>query len=210
MRGRDVVRQRFQRLNSFSIGFPGLKQPWDSQKKLEWNAESVDYEGARRRSPTLSAFELFSCWLPRVEATLGWNSPTPLAFCFREKAFCFPAEAFCFREEAFCFPAEAFCFRQNRSRENLFAFTRRTTAFTRRITALSRRMTAFARRTTKSHCGMSFLEQAMSFAAESATEFGGGTNEIDQNLSGVRVLQTMTMRLKTKLLRSDLHVRQRK
>jgi hypothetical protein len=132
------------------------------------------------------------------------------AFCFREEAFCFPAEAFCFREEAFCFPAEAFCFRQNRSRENLFAFTRRTTAFTRRITALSRRMTAFARRTTKSHCGMSFLEQAMSFAAESATEFGGGTNEIDQNLSGVRVLQTMTMRLKTKLLRSDLHVRQRK
>src|ERR1051326_4679412 len=182
MRGRDVVRQRFQRLNSFRVGFPGLKQPWDSQKKLEWNAESVDYEGARRRSPTLSAFELFSCWLPRVEATLGWNSPTPLAFCFRQK----------------------------RSRKNLFAFTGRTTAFTRRITALSRRMTAFARRTTKSHFGMSFLEQAMSFAAESATEFGGGTNEIAQNLSGVRVLQTMTMRLKTKLLRSDLHVRQRK
>src|ERR1051325_478454 len=108
MRGRDVVRHRFQRLNSFRVGFPGLRQPWDSQKKLEWNAESVDYEGARRRSPTLSAFELFSCWLPRVEATLGWNSPTPLAFCFREKAFCFPQRRFASAKRRFVSPQRRF------------------------------------------------------------------------------------------------------
>src|ERR1043165_3030178 len=61
MRGRDVVRQRFQRLNSFRVRFPGLKQPWDSQKKLEWNAESVGYakrDVVRQRFQRLNSFRV--------------------------------------------------------------------------------------------------------------------------------------------------------
>src|ERR1051326_1056914 len=41
MRGRDVVRQRFQRLNSFRVGFPGLKQPWAGIRQRLWRFASA-------------------------------------------------------------------------------------------------------------------------------------------------------------------------